>query len=631
MIITTDGKRSEPLVRIEKEKCKVCYACVRVCPVKAIQVTDKRDEPVILHNRCIGCGSCVSACAPSAITYRSAIADTIEILEGETKAVAIVAPSISGEFTDITDYRKFVQMIRQLGFDYVNTVSFGVDLVAAEHKRIFSDYKGKFYITANCPAVVSFVEKYYPEQIDNLMPVVSPMVATAGVVRKKYGNSIKVVYIGPCIASKDEALLYQNGNRIDAVLTFKELRELFQRQNINETQLEYSEFDSPLGYKGSLYPIENGIIQAADINEDLLTGKLITASGKMDVTEALKEFSQYSARIRCNFNLFYCSGCIMGPGTSGERNQFLRHAVVVKYASKRLQKFEKKAWEEATLDFAEVPLERTFRADDQRLPKPSKKKVQEILKSIGREDVNEILGCSACGYESCGDFAETIAAGIATPEMCSTFALQNKQANILELKKTNEELAKTQRALEISEEKARLEKEAASEASEITHTMLQKLRAGVVIVDANLKIILSNQKFIEILGAEATEINEVIPGLEGADVKTLLPFSVYNLFNYVIHTDNEIISRDVTYEENKINISVFSIQKNKVAGAVLRDLDLPHVQRDETIKRVTEVIDKNLEMVQKIGFLLGEGASETEKMLNSIIASYQNNQGNAKK
>jgi hypothetical protein len=60
-----------------------------------------------------------------------------------------------------------------------------------------------------------------------------------------------------------------------------------------------------------------------------------------------------------------------------------------------------------------------------------------------------------------------------------------------------------------------------------------------------------------------------------------------------------------------------------MCGAIIRDLYSPEVQGEEVISRVSEVIDKNLEMVQQIGFLLGEGASETEQMLNSIIESYK--------
>jgi len=155
------------------------------------------------------------------------------------------------------------------------------------------------------------------------------------------------------------------------------------------------------------------------------------------------------------------------------------------------------------------------------------------------------------------------------------------------------------------------------------HNMLEKLPSAVVIVDHNLKILHSNQSFINTIGEDAKAISEVIPGLTGADIRTLIPFNVYNMFSFVLKEDEPVVSKDVHFEERMLNISIFPIKKNKICGAVIRDLYSPEVQGEEVTNRVSEVIEKNLEMVQKIGFLLGEGASETEQMLNSIIESYK--------
>jgi len=160
------------------------------------------------------------------------------------------------------------------------------------------------------------------------------------------------------------------------------------------------------------------------------------------------------------------------------------------------------------------------------------------------------------------------------------------------------------------------------------NNMLEKLPTGVVIVDNNLKILHSNQSFINIIGEDAIAISDVIPGLAGADIKTLIPFNVYNMFSFVLKEDDPVVSKDVHFEDKLINISIFPIKKNKMCGAIIRDLYSPEVQGEEVTSRVTEVIEKNLEMVQKIGFLLGEGASETEQMLNSIIESYKTTKRN---
>lgn len=612
------------LVHILKDRCNLSYSCVRACPVNAIEVKRNTDFARIIPERCIGCGSCVSVCPEEAIVVRDSKEQVKELLKSDAPNVAIVAPSISGEFSDITDYRKFVQMLREMGFDYVNEVSFGADIIARKYRELFNNFKGKYYISTTCPVVVNHVERFQPELVNNLAPLVSPMVATAQIVREAYGKEVKVTYIGPCIDSKDEALRYRDNRRIDAVLSFVELRELFEHYDINESKLEYSDFDGPIGYKGSLFPIANGLLQAADISEDLLEGKVITAEGKKNMLDAVQQFNEDAKAMRKHLNLFYCEGCLMGPGTSRRGKRYLRHTLVTDYANKRLKDFDKEAWQKAVDKYSKLDYTRGFQANDQRIEYPSREKISEVLKAIGKDDKPYNVGCQACGYDSCEDFAVAVSKGLAKTEMCLTYTLRNRQVYIKALRNTNDILAQTKKELEDSKKNALKEKEAAQEASETIHSMLQKLPSGVVILNKQLKIVQSNQSFIDILGEEAAAINEVIPGLSGADLKTLLPYPVYNLFTQVLKNQNDITNRDIHIDERLLNLSIFTIQKDKTVGAVFRDMYSPEVRKEEVIKRVTDVVDKNLAMVQKIGFLLGEGASETEQMLNSIIELYKN-------
>jgi len=614
------------LVEIIPEKCDLSYSCVRECPVNAIEVKINKDHARVIPERCIGCGKCIHVCPQHAIVYEDSKEETKKMLQSGKKTVAIVAPSISGEFDDIEDYRKFVQMIRQLGFDHVNEVSFGADLIAMKYRELFDNFRGKYYITSNCHAVVSHVQKYHPALLNNMAPLVSPTIATAKVVRKKYGDDINVVYIGPCIDSKEEAGLYEGENRIDAVLTFVELRKLFEEYNIQESKMEYSDFDPPIGYKGSLFPISSGLFQAAGLDEDLLTGTVINGSGKENTLNAIRQFEEGITEIKHHFNLFFCEGCLMGPGTSPGGKKYNRRSKVIDYANKRLKNFDKAAWEKEIAQYYHLDYSRNFKEDDQRIEAPSEEKIQEVLKAIGKENADDTVGCSACGYSSCRDFAIAVSKGLAKTEMCLSYTLRNRNEYIKALRTTNEKLAQTQKALKESEQKARKEKQSAKEASETINAMLQKLPSAVVIIDDNLKIIQSNKTFIDYLGEEAGNINEVIPGLVGADLKTLLPYNIYNLFNHVLNNQQNIVNRDIHLEDKLLNLSIFTIKKGKIVGAVFRDMYAPEIRKEQVIKRVSEVIDKNLEMVQKIGYLLGEGASETEQMLNSIIEFYQSEQ-----
>lgn len=608
------------MLKIDQEKCTACYACVRACPVNAIKVQPDQPKPFILADRCIGCGNCHAACSENAIEIRDSKEELKKILKSKQQVAAIVDPAIAGEFPDITDYRKFVSMLKILGFNIIQEVAFGVELVAKQYKDLITNSKGKYYLFTNCPVSVMYIEKYKPGLIKNMAPIMPPCVATARIVRKKHGEDVKVAYISPLIASKEEAIRLSTDEPIDVVLTFLELRELFREFKIDEKNLEYSEFDEPIAYKGSLFPLSSGILEAADIDQQVLTSKVITVEGDL-IFDAIEEFEENIAFIKSHFNIFY-KEFIMGRGTSPGGKKFLRRSQLIKYLNKREPAYKASDHKKVLLEYKDIDLSRKFQNDDQRLPDPSREKVLRILEELNHTEEAE-KGCGACGYPSCNDFAVAIAQGLAVPEMCTSYAARSNKDHIQSLKISNEKLAQAKEALKESEQIAQREKEVAREASEITRTMLQKLPSGVVILDETLKIHQANQSFIELLGDDAKEINEVIPGLTGADLKKFLPYNIYNLFTYVLSNNENITNRDIIFNESQYSLSVFVIRKEKIVGAVIRDLSSPEVQKEEIVKRLTDVVDKNLSLVQQIAFVLGDGASETEKMLNSIIESYK--------
>ncbi len=620
----------KPVIYINDEKCRNSYSCVRVCPVNAIEVKPQKAHPYIMPDRCIGCGLCYIACTPKAIFFRDSREEVKSLLSSGRKTAALIDPTIASEFEDITDYRKFVAMVRLLGFHYVHEVSFGVDLIAAAYAKLFARSEGKYYITANCPVMVKLISKFNPDLVPNIAPLVSPMIATSMVIREMYGPDVATVQIGPCIDAKDEALSHDSGKLIEGVLTFVELRQLFDEMNIQERFVKMSDFDPPHGNWGALYPLPAGIIQAGGIKRDMVSSSVITASGKEEIQEAIRDFDKHIDTIRHHFNLFFCHGCLLGPGIQHHRERFKRRSLVRHYAEKRVARLDKTKWEKEMEKWSKLDFTRTFYTDDQRIPEPPAEAVAEVLKIIGKENPDEEINCGACGYLSCREFASTVAKGLAVPEMCHTFNLRNKQEYIETLRQTNRKLAETKKALKESEELARREKDVAQNASDMMNNMLEKLPTGVVIVDQNLKILHSNQSFINIIGEDALAISDIIPGLAGADIKTLIPYNMYNMFSFVIKEDEPVVSKDVHLEDKMLNISIFPIKKNKMCGAIIRDLHSPEVQAEEVTTRVAEVIEKNLEMVQKIGFLLGEGASETEQMLNSIIESYKSKKSTMK-
>ncbi|MBS1233855.1 MAG: Iron hydrogenase 1, partial [Bacteroidetes bacterium] len=365
---------------------------------------------------------------------------------------------------------------------------------------------------------------------------------------------------------------------------------------------------------------------AADMDENLVTSNVISIEGIKAMMGALQEFENNIKFIHRHVHIT-SGNSLAGPGFSKQSGRLYSEYLVIKFANKRLQRFFRVEWYQQLQKYLELDYSRTFRNDDQRLPEPPEEKITEILTLLEKTG-SEAVACSECGYANCRDFAIDIGRGLAIPEMCISYALKNSMSNMESIRQLNEKLAQTRKQLKETEENARMQKEASVQMSELTDATLEKLRAGVIFVDNKLKIIKANATFSSILGEEAEEINAVIPGLVNADLSKLIPPNFVNLFSFVLNDNENIENRDISVGENLLNVSIFPIVSGKIAGGIVRDMRAPEVQRAEVINRITDVIDRNLEMVQKIGFLLGEGATDIERMLNSIIEFYKDEKKN---
>ncbi|GAO30128.1 periplasmic [Fe] hydrogenase [Geofilum rubicundum JCM 15548] len=307
----------------------------------------------------------------------------------------------------------------------------------------------------------------------------------------------------------------------------------------------------------------------------------------------------------------------MGPGMSPGGKKFLRRSEVIHYVNKRLRGIDLVNWHEQIERFSHLDFGRKFNSQDRRMPYPAENEIRRVLNDMGKSKTEDQLGCGACGYPSCREFAVAHLQGLTNYEMCYTYTIQKLHTFISKVNAANDKLKRTKEALKESEEKARTGETHALEAAEITTAMLDKISAGVVLVDENLRVIESNRAFISMVGEDAQTINELIPGLKGAELASLVPF--YRLFATVLQSGQDLLNRDTPYGESILNISVFTIKKQKVVGGIIRDLTSPDVRKEEVINRAREVIKENLETVQQIAFLLGESASKTEKILTSII------------
>lgn len=468
--------RTIPLIATVKERCRVCYGCVRECPAKAIRFVGGQAE--VVPERCIGCGNCVKICSQGAKVGLDTREQAFALLEQGTPVAAIIAPSFPAEFSDV-EPEVLVGMVRQLGFKVVAEVAVGADLVARAYKDLIESDSSKRYIATTCPAIVGFVERYHPDLVPNLAPIVSPMVATARVLRKLHGESLSVVFIGPCLAKKAESDDSNEEPEVDVVLTFAELRRMFADRSIAPASVQADEFDGPASGLGGLYPISRGMLQAAGIREDLVDGTVVAADGRTKFTEAIREFESGDLDARL-LETLCCSGCVMGAGMTTADPAFRRRNRISQYVRRKtaiLDLEQVKAEQEA---IGSVDLHRSFEPQDRRIKPPSDEELRDLLAAMGKTCASDELNCGACGYDTCREHAVAIFKGLAENEMCLPFVIEKLGETVSELNVSNKQLANTKEALAHSEKLATMGQLAAGIAHEVNNPL------GVVLMYAHL-------------------------------------------------------------------------------------------------------------------------------------------------
>ncbi len=471
-----DATTNIAVVNTIKERCRVCFTCVRECPAKAIRIMEGQAE--VMPERCIGCGNCVRVCSQNAKQVRDCTANARLLLQENMPVAALVAPSFPAEFAEC-DYTEFIGMLRALGFTYVHEVAFGADLVARGYKRLLENTPGCRYIATTCPAIVAYVERYHPELVASLAPIVSPMVATARVVRQLHGRDVHCIFVGPCIAKKGEMLSPELPREIDATLAFSELRRLFYAASISPEKIIPSEFDLPHSGQGMLFPISGGMLQAANLPEDLMSGEIVAADGREPFVGAIREFQSSDVDVTL-LEVLACEGCISGPGITNPAPLFRRRSLVSRYARRRIAETNYDRWRQEMERYEGLCLTRDFQEHDQRYTLPSEEEIQKALETMNKLGPEDHLNCGACGYDTCQEHAVAICKGLAETEMCLPYTIEQLKRAVGDLALSNNQLQKTQQALMHSEKLASMGQLAAGIAHELNNPL------GVVLMYAHL-------------------------------------------------------------------------------------------------------------------------------------------------
>ncbi|WP_304223691.1 [Fe-Fe] hydrogenase large subunit C-terminal domain-containing protein [Gracilinema caldarium] len=565
----------------EKTVCQDCYKCVRHCTVKAIRVENGR--AAVLRDLCILCGHCVEVCPAGAKKVRNDLGRARKLLESGKRVIASLAPSFASEFPGI-DLDRMASALVHLGFWAVSETAWGADLVAKEVALQLSQAQGgSILMSSACPTVVDFIAKYRPAFADRITSLASPLLSQARMLRRLYGDDCAVVFIGPCISKKQEA--DEQGQDVAVAIDFEDLRTWLSEANIHLPLVKASpdvRIIPERAGKGALYPVDGGMIAAIKSWQVTEGVRFMSFSGIEEIARALDDVEDALSKGRLKEPLFLellaCpGGCINGPRSKKRTGTINKRLSVLDYGQNRSAGDLVKTLEGHGPVLAQRWTGRAVAAES-----CSEQELAEALRRTGKYSREDELNCGGCGYDTCRDFARAMLAGRAEADMCVSYMrkLAQKKANGL----------------------------------------IRAIPSGVVIVDARLAIVECNYNFARLLGEEALQLWEAKPGLEGAALEKLLPFSRY--FQDVLN-GAEAIDRDIRFNNRILHGTIFGIERGAYAGGVFQDVTDPWVQKDRIVSQARKVITRNLAVVQKIAFLLGENAAETEATLNSIIESFE--------
>ena len=376
---------------LKKSNCKNCYKCIRHCPVKSIRFSGNQAH--IIGNECILCGQCFVVCPQNA----KQIVDETEIvkviLQGKEPVIVSLAPSFVANY-DGVGIEAMREAIKKLGFYDVEETAFGASIVKSEYERMLHEDKRDVIISSCCHSINLLIQKYFPRELEYLADVVSPMQAHCKDIKKRYPNA-KTVFIGPCVAKKDEAAYYEG--IVDAVLTFEELTNWFAAEGI---ELK-NEMDSNEKSRARFFPTTGGILKT--MAQDEPGYSYMAIDGVENCIAALKDIERGNIH-NCFIEMSACVGsCVGGPVMEKfHRSPVRDYAAVARFAGK--EDFE-------TGDRDPLELRKTFTVIEKKLQPPTDEEINSILRQMGKFKPSDELNCGSCGYDTCREKAVAIYQG----------------------------------------------------------------------------------------------------------------------------------------------------------------------------------------------------------------------------
>lgn len=547
-------------IKLKSQNCRDCYKCMRHCRVNAIRFSGN-----LAYNEeklCVLCGHCYVSCPQNAKVIVSEVEKAKMLLQTE-KVVALVSPTYLAYFN--TNYKAFKTAMKDLGFVDYEEETLGYEIVMREYEKILEEHKNDVYITSHCHSLNLIVQKYYPELLSNLMDIVSPMIASAIDIKKR-NPEYKVIYIGPCIAKKDEAERYDK--LIDCVLMFDEIGNLMKEKNVEllENVEDKKRFKArqAIEYRG----MERAMKQISNYH-------YVSISGVDGCINALKEIRNKKLENVFVFMDMCNNSCLSGP-TFQKYNRFnIMNKVNIQ------NNYGEDVYTDRTYDKQE--LAKYFEEIKTDIKKPTKEEMMDILKTMGKDKPEKMLNCGTCGYSTCANKAIAIYNGMAELDMCMSY-----------LKEKNESFS---------------------------DNILKNAPFGVIAVNENMEVQVFNVAACKMFKIDDTK------NIIGHKLSVLMDVSdIENCYK----DDKSQLSRELYLPDYDKHIEELIVPdtKHKNTIIILKDVsdDYKTKKRKETIdKNVIEiadnVIEKQMKIVQEIASLLGETTAETKVALTKLKES----------
>ena len=548
---------------LKKSNCKSCFRCVRKCPVKAIRFSGNQAH--IIGNECILCGNCVVQCPQNAKEISDGIEKVRVLIQTGEPVVVSLAPSFIANYDGI-GIESMRRALKKLGFYDVEETAIGATIVKREYERMIAEEERDVIITSCCHSINLLIQKRFPECLQYLANVMSPMQAHCSDIKKRI-PSAKTVFIGPCVAKKDEAEYYEG--IVDAVLTFEELDQMLAAERVELEQ----EGDSMANSRARFFPTTGGVLKTMAQNAPGYT--YMALDGVENCMTALRDVANGNIH-KCFIEMSACIGsCIGGPVMNRAKKPLVSdYMKVASYAGEN-------DFEVDQPDSAE--LRKNFAAIEQRLPEPSEAEIMSILRQMGKFRASDELNCGTCGYNSCRDKAIAVIQGKAEVSMCLPF-LKDK-------------------------------------AESFSDTIVKNTPNGLIVLNENLEVQQVNDAARQIMN-----IRSASDVLGEPVVRILDP----TLFSQVKNSGRNIKNKPTYLAEYKKYVEqtvVYDTDSRMIIG-IMRDVtdEVEARERKETISRQTvevadKVVEKQMRIVQEIASLLGETAAETKIALTKLKES----------